>query len=172
MRRCAAMALVLLLGAVVSAQDNKPFESKTGKFKAVFPEAPTTSTKKVEDGELNIASATFKGGAFMVIYTDLNTEQLKDIKPKEILTGGEKGFIESLKAKVTTTKDIEFGKQKFPARQIEGEAFLAEEGSRLNIRLTLILAENRLYQVFVFGPKDLPKGKEADKFFESFEIAK
>jgi hypothetical protein len=93
-------------------------------------------------------------------------------KAKDILAGGEKELIESFKPKINSTKKIEFGKQKYPARQIAGEAFLAEEGISIHLRLTPILADNRHYQVFEFGPKDLPCGKEADKFFESFEIDK
>jgi hypothetical protein len=171
-KSCLIAALVVLLCATLSAQDEKPYESKAGKYKAVFPKMPTVTSKKVDDGELNIASIDFKGGGFLVIYSDLNAEKLKNTKPKEILAGGEKGLIDGFKPKITSTKDIEFGKQKYPARQIAGEAFLAEEGISINLRLTLILADNRLYQVFVFGPKDLPNGKEADKFFETFEITK
>jgi hypothetical protein len=172
MRPSLAIAMLVVLCTSLSAQEVKTYESKAGKFKADFPKAPMVSSKKVDDGELNIASIDFKGGGFIVIYSDLNAEKLKTTKPKEILSGGEKGLIEGFKPKITSTKDIEFGKQKYPARQIAGEAFLAEEGISINLRLTLILADNRLYQVFVFGPKDLPNGKEAEKFFETFEITK
>ncbi|HEV3387121.1 MAG TPA: hypothetical protein VG097_20040 [Gemmata sp.] len=172
MRSCLAIAVILFLCTSPSAQEVKTYESKAGKYKADFPKAPNVDTKKVDDGVLNIASIEYKGGGFIVIYSDLDAEKLKKSKPKEILAGGEKGLIEGFKPKITSTKDIEFGKQKYPARQIAGEAFLAEEGININLRLTLILADNRLYQVFVFGPKDLPNGKEAEKFFETFEITK
>jgi len=172
MRVLLAFVLLASANAAISAQDGKPYESKAGKYKVTFPDTPMTSSKKADDGELNVASAAFKGGGFMIIYTDLNADKLKEVKPKDILMGGEKGLVENFKPKITSSKDIEFGKQKFPARQIEGEAFLAEEGISINLRLTLILADNRLYQVFVFGPKDLPKAKEAEKFFDTFEITK
>jgi hypothetical protein len=166
-----AVLLVLTFGSSLLAQEVKPYESKAGKYKVVFPGTPEVSSKKTDDGELNSATVAFKGGGFIVLYTDLSADNVKK-KPKAILDGGVEGLIESFKPKITSTKDIEFGKQKYPARQISGEAYLAEEGISINLRLTLILADNRLYQVFVFGPKDLPKGKEADKFFESFEITK
>jgi hypothetical protein len=172
MRPRLAFFLAIMFSSSISAQEVKTYESKAGKYKVVFPEMPMTSSKKTDDGELNVASVAFKGGGFLVMYTDLNADKLKETKPKDILAGGEKGLVENFKPKITSTKEIEFGKQKFPARQIAGEAYLAEEGISINLRLTLILADNRLYQVFVFGPKDLPKGKEADKFFESFEITK
>jgi hypothetical protein len=101
-----------------------------------------------------------------VIYSDLAAESVKVTKPADLLDGGEKGLIDSLKAKVTSSKNVEFGKQKYPGRQI------AAETDATHLRLTLILVENRLYQILVFGPKELVAGKDADKFFESFEIAR
>jgi hypothetical protein len=172
MRPSLAIAVIAIACTCLAAQEVKTYESKAGKFKADFPKTPMVSSKKIDEGELNIASIDFKGGGFIVIYSDLNADKLKTTKPKDILAGGEKGLIEGFKPKITSTKDIEFGKQKYPGRQIAGEAYLAEEGISINLRLTLILADNRLYQVFVFGPKDLPNGKEAEKFFETFEITK
>ncbi len=163
---------IVLFGTTLSAGDEKKYESKAGRYKVTFPGAPEISSKKVDDGELNIASVGQGGGGFLVIYTDLSSDKLKESKPKELLISGEKGLIESFKAKITSSKDIEFGKQKFPARQLEATAFIPDEAININLRMTMILADNRLYQVFVFGPKDLPKGKEADTFFESFEITK
>jgi hypothetical protein len=172
MRWRSVMMGVVLFSATLSAQDDKKFESKAGRYKAAFPGLPAISSKKVDDGELNIASVAKSGGGFVVIYTDLSGDKLKEAKPKELLISGEKGLVESFKAKITSSKDIEFGKQKFPAREITAEAFIPEESVSINLRMTIILAESRLYQVFVFGPKDLPKGKEADAFFDTFEIAK
>jgi hypothetical protein len=166
------MVCVVLFAASLSAQEEKKFESKAGRYKVSFPSFPSISSKKVEDGELNIASVAKSGGGFIVIFTDIAAEKLKDAKPKELLVSGEKGLIESFKATITESKDLEFGKQKYPARQIAAEAFLAEEGISINLRMTIILAENRLYQVFVFGPKELTKGKEADAFFGTFEVVK
>ena len=40
----------------------------------------------------------------------------------------------------------------------------------MTVRVTLILAGDRLYQVFVHGPKEFATGKAADTFLESFEI--
>ena len=172
MRTIALLISLLILGATHAGQDDKRYESKAGKYKVMFPGKPEVTSKKLDDGELNMASVPFGGGGFLVIYTDLGEEKVKNSKPKEILTSGEKGLIDNFKAKITSSKDTEFGKQKYPAREILGEAFIEGEAVTVNLRMTLILADQRLYQVFVFGPKDLPKGKEAEKFFESFEIAK
>lgn len=175
MRRLLILAAMIVLSSSLAAQDIKPYESKAGKYKVVFPETgPTVSSTKVGEDELNVAKLAYKGGGFMVTYTDLNEDKVKMARPKDILDVGEKGLIEAFnKPKITSTKDIEIGKQKYPARQITtGESYFGEEGVSIKLRLTLVLADNRLYQVFVFGPKDLPASKEADKFFESFEITK
>jgi hypothetical protein len=163
---------LILINLTVAASDEKKYESKAGRYKVTFPGTPSISSKKVDDGELNIATVAANGGGYLVIYTDLSADKLKETKPKELLESGEKGLVESFKAKITSSKDLEFGKQKYPARQLTAEAFIPDEAININLRMTIILADNRLYQVFVFGPKDLPKGKEADTFFESFEIAK
>lgn len=172
MRWYSIMVGLVLFSATLSAQDEKKYESKAGKYKVIFPGTPETTSKKVDDGELNSASVAKGGGGFLVIYTDLSSDKLKETKPKELLASGEKGLVDNFKAKITTSKDIEYGKQKFPARQIEATAVIPDEAISINLRMTIILADNRLYQVFVFGPKDLAMGKEADKFFDSFEIVK
>ena len=91
----------------------------------------------------------------------------KIAKPKDLLDGGQqKGFIESFKAKVTSSRDFEFGKEKYPARELVGEK------DQLHLRVQIILAGDRLYQLLVVGPKDLTVSKDADAFFKSFEITK
>jgi hypothetical protein len=176
MRAATVLLVALAFGSMLPAEganlDSKPYESKAGRYKVTFPGQPAVDSKKLADGEVNIASVPQSGGGFVVMYTDLAADKIKDVKPKDILAGGEKATAETFKAKITSSKDTEFGKQKYPAREMAGEALIAEEGVVVSLRLTIILADNRLYQVFAFGPKDLPKGKDADKFFESFEIVK
>lgn len=172
MRTSLLLAVLALIAGPLAAHDDKKYESKAGKYMVVFPGAPMVESKKTDEGELNIASVAEKGGGFLVIYTDFPADKLKETKPKDLLASGEKGLVDSFKARVATSKDIEFGKEKYPARQITATAFIPDEAVTVNLRLTLILANNRLYQVFVFGPKELPTSPEANKFFESFEITK
>ena len=165
MRALIAAVMFLGLAGVVSAQDGK-FKSKEGKFSATFPGEPKNITQKAGDIDLNITIAEKGGGGMAVIYSDLPAAAVKDAKPKDILDKGEKGLVDNFKAKVTKSKDIEFGKQKFPAREITAEK------DPIQLKITIILVENRLYQVFVVGPKDLVEGKDAEDFFKSFEITK
>jgi hypothetical protein len=106
-------------------------------------------------------------GGFGVVYTDLPPETTKLAKAKDLLDGGQqKGLVESFKAKLTSSKDFEFGTQKYPARELVGE------NDQLHLRIQIILAGDRLYQLLVVGPKDLTSSKEAEAFFKSFELTK
>jgi hypothetical protein len=175
MRSCIVITAAILLVTNFQAKGPKPYESKAGKFKVVFPGEPEVSTKKTEDNE-NLFMACYSppgGGGFFVIYSDLKGDKLKNSKPKEILNSGKEGLIESVKAEIKKSTEIEFGRQKFPALRIEGEATFPGEKTKVNLNMTIILThENRLYQVFVFGSKDLASSKDAEKFLNSFEIAK
>ena len=170
MRSSLAVAVFSLFAAGVSpAQDDaKPekFVSKEGKYTAQFPTTPETQSKKAGGVDLHMTMAKRSMGGFAVIYSDLPAEAVKAAKPKDLLDGGQKGLIDNFKAKITTSKDFEFGKQKYPARELVGAK------DAINLRIQIILVGNRLYQVFVVGPKDLATGKEADAFFQSFEITK
>ena len=80
------------------------------------------STKKAGGADLNIALVVQGAGGFGVVYTDLPPETTKLAKAKDLLDGGQqKGLVESFKAKLTSSKDFEFGTQKYPAREIVGE---------------------------------------------------
>jgi hypothetical protein len=165
-----ALAIVCMFAcALISAQDkaSEKFESKEGKYLVQFPGKPAKSTKKAGGVDLQIAMVQKGQGGFAVIHTDLPPEAVKVARPKDLLDGGQqKGLIENFKAKVTSAKDFEFGREKYPARE------LVAEKDQLHLRVQIIVAENRLYQVLVVGPKELTASKEADSFFKSFDIAK
>jgi hypothetical protein len=168
-----AAAFVGLSGVVTAAEEK--FESKAGKFTVTFPAKPMTQTKKAstpEDADLEITLVEVDNGngALAIIYSDLPPAAVKGKKASEILAGGEKGLVDNFGAKVTMSKEIEFGKQKLPAREITAEKVVGK--MTLQLRITLVLNDNRLYQVFVVGSKAVVSGKEADNFFKTFEITK
>jgi hypothetical protein len=130
-------------------------------------------TVKQKAGELDLTITMITKGtaAFAVIYSDLPEDTLKSQKPTEILTTGEKGFVDNFKAKVTDSRNLEFGKDKFPARQIAAEKSTGEKDT-VQLRIIIIMADKRLYQAFVVGPKEVVEGKDTDAFFKSLEISK
>jgi hypothetical protein len=165
----AAFTIVLSAGAV-TAQGEKKYESKEGKYSIAFPSKPMPTPSKAGGVELNMMFAEKGDGGFIVMHADFPAEMAKLQKPKELLDNGQKGLVEKFEAKVATSKDFEFGKQKYPAREIVCEKKI--ENGPIYLRIQIIVADNRLYQVFVVGPKEMVTNKEADTFFKSFEITK
>jgi hypothetical protein len=168
-----AAAFVLFAAGLAMGQDEKKdekksdkYSSKEGKYSVNFPGKPMVTSNKAGGVDLHIAMVEQGGGGFGVIYSDLPADAAKSVKPKALLDGGQKGLIDNFKAKITTSKDFEFGKQKYPARE------LVAEKDPINLRIQIILVDNRLYQLLVVGPKDIITGKDADAFLKSFEITR
>jgi len=164
----AAAFVLFAAGLAIGHEDKKPekYVSKEGKYSVGFPGKPMVETKKAGGVDLHSAMVLEGMGAFSVFFADVQADAVKDSKPKDLLDRAEKGMIQNFKAKVTSSRDFEFGKEKYPARE-----FVAEKNAN-SLRFQIILANNRLYQVFVVGPKDMVTGKGADAFFKSFEITK
>jgi hypothetical protein len=159
--------VVVACAAGLSAQDEKKYTSKEGKFSAKFPGEPKTVNQKVKDLDMVITIVEKGKSGFAVIVTDLPELALK-VGADKILEGGESGMLANTKAKLTkseATKLKSNGKE-FPARQIS-----AKKDEQF-FRVTLILAEARLYQVLVVGEEEVVNGKLADEFVKSFEITK
>ena len=165
MRPVLAVVLCVGLAGLAAAQETK-HESKGGAFTIVFPAKPTTTTTKAGDTEVHITVVPRGTGAFLAMYSDLAADAVKNEKPKDILEKGVKGLLTQFKAKITDSKDLEFGKAKYPGRDVT-----AEKDMTL-IRVRMVLADNRVYQVMVIGPKETVTGKEAMDFFDSFKITK
>jgi hypothetical protein len=162
-----ALPLSILFSNILVAGQGKPsekYESKEGKYSVQFPDKPTKVTKKAGGIDLHIAIVEMGMASFAVIHSDFPAEVTKIAKPKDLLDGGQKGFLD--KSKLNSSRDFEFGNEKYPARELFGEK------DKLNLRIQIILAGNRLYQIFVVGSKEQITSKEADAFFKSFEIAK
>jgi hypothetical protein len=161
-------ALVLFAGAAgLSAQDDKKFTSKEGKFAAKFPGEPKTLNQKASGLDMTVTMVEKGKTGFGVIYADL-PEGAAKLEPAKLLDGAQNGAVTKGNAKVTKSADLKYkanGKE-FPARE-----FLAERDDQ-TIRVTLILVDLRLYQVLVVGEKAVVTGKEADEFFKSFELTK
>lgn len=169
MRSLVAAAALLAVAGGLAAQDKK-YEARAGRYAVLFPGEPKVESKKVGDVTMSTAAADARGVGYMVIYADLPADAVKNAKPDDVLENGQKGLVDSFKAKVTKSQATTFGKEKYPARTVSAEVVV--EATTLQVRLTLVLADGRLYQVLAIGPKDAVSGAAADKFFDSFEITK
>lgn len=167
----ALFALVATLTGSLAGQEKKDpakYDSKDGKFSAVFPNGPDVQTKTAGGLTLKLYFADFeKGkGTYLITYSDLDPALLKAPKKEQVLESAEKGLTDKFKnVKITKSAATTHGAKKHPAREITAER------DEFSIRATLVLVENRLYQVLIFGPKEMTTAKEANDFLSSFQIA-
>ncbi|MDB5306341.1 MAG: hypothetical protein JWO38_543 [Gemmataceae bacterium] len=164
------LAVVVFAGATLTAgaDDEKKYTSKDGKFAVAFPTDGKVKTTKQEVGgglTINMVVAEGKDRAYSVMFMSL-PEAAKDVPAKNILDGAEKGAIDKSGGKLIKSKEIEFGKAKHPGRDI----LVEKDGNK--VRTWIIYTDTRIYVVLVGGPKDYASGKEAQAFFDSFEITK
>src|SRR4051812_47483289 len=112
-------ALVILAGAAFTcAADDEKYKSKEGKFEVQFPAGSKVEKDTKKSGLLDMNFAIVKDGekAFITMYMDLPAAA-KDVPAKAILDGAEKGSTKENGGKLESSKDIEFGKNKYPGRE-------------------------------------------------------
>jgi hypothetical protein len=161
-------ALVVLAGAAFTcAADDEKYKSKDGKFEIQFPAGTKVEkdTKKTGGIDMNFAIGKDGEKAFIAMYMDLPAAA-KDVPAKTILDGAEKGSVSQSGGKVDSSKDIEFGKNKYPGREFVAD----KDGNKTKTRV--IIVETRVYVIAVGGPKDFATTKDGTKFLDSFEITK
>jgi hypothetical protein len=163
------LATVLFVAATLAAaaDDEKKYTSKDGKYAVQFPAGAKVKTDKQDAGgiSINSALAEVEGKAYGVMYT-LLPDAVKDVDPKLILDGAEKGAVEKSGGKLVKSKVLAFGAKKYPGRDI----LVEKDGNK--VRTWVILAGTRLYVVLVGGKEDYATGKEATAFLDSFEMTK
>jgi hypothetical protein len=170
MRTVLAILVLAVCALAAGAQEPAEYASKEGKFVAKFPTQPgtvvATAKAKAAGQEVDLVTSDKGAVAYSVAYTDLAADALKDAPAAKVLEKSETGLSAQFKAKVVSAKAIvlKAGAKEHPAREV-----LAEKDG-IHIRVLLVLAETRLYQVFVVGTKDAVSAKEADAFVASFEI--
>ena len=72
--------------------------------------------------------------------------------------------MENLKGKLLSEKNIKLGDT--PGRETQIEV----AGGKKLFRARVYLADQRMYQVVVFGTKKAATSKEADRFLDSFKL--
>lgn len=168
MRTVLVLGLVTVCALGARAQEPVSHTSKDGRFSAKFPTQPGGGvvTKEVKVGDLALTLNTSEKGSqsFSIAYCDLPADALKDAPAAKVLEKSQQGMLAQLQMKRVSEKDSTFGDKKYPARE-----FVAERDG-VHIRVLLVLAETRLYQVFVTAPKEALTTKEPEAFFVSFAI--
>jgi hypothetical protein len=164
----APVLLVTLSGLCLAQKQTEPYSPRDANFSVRFPEAPkeTNNTAKSPIGDLKVVTATLAttdGNVYMASYTDFPTGTVKDDTRKTLFEGVREG-LKGKEGKVLTETDIEVGKEKLPARELE-----LEKGKQ-RVRIRIILGADRIYQVALIGTPAFVK--DGTKFLESFELTK
>ena len=164
-RTMVVLAALLACAVCLNADDAKKYE-KDGKFTAKFPTAPDVKSAKAGGLTLNVIVSEAPGGkgGYMITYSDIPADKLKAPTPEQVLESSEKGLAENFKAKITKSSATQLGPKKLPAREITAER------DEFNLRGTIVLSGDRLYQVYTFGTKDFTASKEATDFLASFAV--
>ncbi|MDB5306343.1 MAG: hypothetical protein JWO38_545 [Gemmataceae bacterium] len=173
-RTFALLGLVAGIGTAAQARPDpaieyKLFASSDGRYKVLFPGPVKTETTDVKAaaGTLKLTLDTVQpadGVIFMVTYVDASDAVAKAPPGPRLdkVRDGNKGA----DGKVQTDKEIEVGAEKYPGRDL-----LIEKPTTF-VRNRVVIAGNRLYQVLIQGPKEFVTSKDADRFFDSFEVTR
>ena len=171
-RTFALIALVGGLGLTADAADApeyKPFASSAGRYKVLFPGAVKTETRdvKTDRGVLKLTLDSVEFGddvTFVVTHIDYPEEVAKADAAKRLdkVRDGCKGP----DGKVAAERAIEVGPEKLPAREV------VIEKPDVVIRNRIVLAGGRMYQVMIEGSKEFVTSRDADRFFDSFEVTR
>lgn len=168
MRAILATTIFAAISLTAAAADDEKYKSKDGKFTVAFPAGAKvkTETKKAGGGiDMKMTTVEAADKAYVVMYMDL-PDAAKNVEPKMILDGAEKGSVSQSGGKLDSSKDIEFGKGKLPGREI----LVDKDGNK--IKTWVIIDGVRIYVVAVGGPKEFATGKDGTAFLKSFEITK
>jgi hypothetical protein len=168
---------LVVLGCTGSATTPQPpvassthFESAKGKFKVNFHGKAVREGTRDGEGPFGpftlytFAVEVEPGFGYVVVYCDYPEDFVKSEPAQEILGRVRDGQSEA--GKILKDGELIFGKDTFPARD-----FFVEKPKDFR-RVRIILAGPRLYQLVVFGTPSEVNSKEADQFFDSFEITK
>jgi hypothetical protein len=159
----------LSIGVSVAGAEEK-FTSEKGKYLAAFPKTPAESEKEIDTpiGKLAVFTAALevkKDLGLIVIYVDY-PDAVKQQKAQEVLARTRDGT-KGPKDRILDDKEITLN-DKIPGRE-----YVLDREDAVFYRARIYLDGARLYQVIVSGAKkDDVLSSMADKFLESFEIAK
>jgi len=176
-----AATLPLTLAGVAGAEgEEKPFAPKGAGFSVMFPGAPTEHKQSIKTaaGTIDVTLYIFepqKGkkeeGQFAVSFSQYPEEALKAGSNEERLKNARDGAVKSVMGKLKREKTITLsGHPGHPGHPGLDLHIVAKDGVVIHTRIFAV--QNRLYQTMVLGPSKLVSSKDAERFLESFKLAK
>ena len=167
----AALAAGLYLPAAAQPPkpEYKPFASSAGRYKVLFPGPVKTDTRelKADFGALTLTLDSVELAddvTFLVTHLEYPeaAPKLEPAKRLDKVRDGNKGT----DGKLLSEKELAVGTEKHPAREV------VIEKPEFVLRSRIVVADRRLYQVMLQGPKGYVTGPDADRFFDSFEVTR
>ena len=180
MRRVLCLLALLVVGTGMASAADLPtidkwvnFESPDKSFKAIFPEEPKATEQTVANIKINMyvveLGASGADGALLIATNGMPKIDTTDAKlVKQTLDGGVKGAMNNLKGMITKETDIMW-QGKYPGRDVEATANLGP-GMEGIVRVKMVLANDKLYQVMAVGVKETISKPEIGKYLDSLEI--
>lgn len=167
------LAFATVTTTVAVADDPKPssrwkeFKSEKGGFKVLMAAKPQHEDIETENeiGKSVLHMHTiFMGRAmYAANYNDFS-EKILEIPLANFYDSSRDSAAANMQGKVVSEKDSKLGEH--PGREFVIEV----NGGKELFRARVFLIKQRLFQVVVFGKKDLVTNKEADQFLDSFEL--
>ena len=153
-----------------AAEKSVPFVSQEQGFRVALPGKPQEQTitqpSPVGQIEVKVFVAQQAGLAYVVTATKLPPQAAGE-DPKKGLEGVVKGTISSTKGTLITEKEIRLGKA--PGNEFEFE-MKGTDGAPSYSRSRAYIANGRIYQLLLAGPKESVRGPAGDAFLQSFAL--
>lgn len=176
MRRVLCLLALLFVGTGVAMAADLPaidkwvnYEAPDKSFKAIFPSEPKTAEQPAGNIKINMYIVELGDSGALLIATNgmpkIDTTDAAVVKAT--LDGGVKGAMNNLKGMVTKETDIKW-QGKYPGRDVEATAKLGDKEGI--VRVKMVLANDKLYQVMAVGEKETVSKAEIGKFLDSLEI--
>jgi hypothetical protein len=157
-------AFFFIASLVACSSSREPFSPEGGGFSVQMPRTPEEQSKVLDTpaGPLKLNMYLCKAGnwVYMVGYTE--HEKLGG-DAEEILDGARNGAVKIGNSKLISEDSISLDGN--PGRDLRMEA-----PNGLRMRVKIILAGNRLYQVGVVTPKNDSYSPRIEKFLTSFRL--
>lgn len=176
MYRVLCLLALLFIGTGVAAAADLPaidkwvkYEAPDKTFSAIFPSEPKTAEQPAGNIKINMYIVELGDTGALLIATN-GMPKIDTTKPdivKATLDGGVKGAMKNLMGTVTKETDIMW-QGKYPGRDVEATAKLGDKEGI--VRVKMVLANEKLFQVMAVGEKDTIGKDEIGKFLESLEI--
>lgn len=175
MSRVLCLLALLFIGGVARAADLPAidkwikYEAPDKTFSAIFPSEPKTAEQPAGNIKIKMYIVELGDtGALLIATNDMPKIDTTDAAVvKATLDGGVKGAMNNLKGMVTKETDIMW-QGKYPGRDVEATAKLGDMDGI--VRVKMVLANEKLFQVMAVGVKDSIAKDEIGKFLDSLDI--